>query len=108
MILLNAGLLNFSVITPIVERVFASRYTVAQSVVFAMSVNFYLQGMRKVYYMYKETSGILYVDRYIPLLEAVINLLCGIILVEKIGLAGVCLFPILFLGLMQGIKQNSV
>lgn len=52
-------------------------------------VNFYLTGLRSSIITFKTKAGIFVNDKYIPLLEAVINLGSSIILVRYFGLAGI-------------------
>ena len=52
-------------------------------------INFYISGMRKSVMTFKNKAGIFVNDKYIPLLEALINLGSSIILVKYFGLAGI-------------------
>lgn len=54
-------------------------------------INLYFQLMRSSVEKFKDGSGNYYQDRYAPAFEAVINLICSIILVNIIGLSGVFL-----------------
>lgn len=51
--------------------------------------NFYMMGMRASIGVYKEAAGIYYEDRFIPVIESVLNIVISIILVKKMGLIGV-------------------
>lgn len=52
-------------------------------------INFYLTGMRASILTFKGQAGIFTQDKYGPLIEAIVNLLTSIILVEYLGLAGI-------------------
>lgn len=52
-------------------------------------VNFYINGMRNSISTFKSKAGIFSNDKYIPLIEAVVNLGASIILVKYFGLAGI-------------------
>lgn len=52
-------------------------------------VNFYLTGMRSSIATFKTKAGIFVQDKYVPLIEAVINLVTSIVLVKHIGLVGI-------------------
>lgn len=52
-------------------------------------INLYFQLMRSSVEQFKEGSGNYYQDRYAAFIEAFINLVCSIILVKEIGIAGV-------------------
>ena len=51
--------------------------------------NFYMMGMRASIGVYKEAAGIYYEDRFIPVIESILNIVISIILVKKMGLIGV-------------------
>ena len=53
--------------------------------------NFYLTGLRTSIDIFKSRAGIFSPDKYVPLLEAVINLGASLILVRYFGLAGIFL-----------------
>lgn len=61
------------------------------SIIIVIIVNFYLTGMRVPVATVKSASGLYDVDKYTPLIQAAINLVVSIILVQYIGLLGVIL-----------------
>lgn len=58
---------------------------------YVILINFYITGMRNSISIFKSKGGIFVQDKYVPLIEAVINLVSSIILVRYIGLAGIFL-----------------
>lgn len=52
-------------------------------------INFYLTGMRLSINIFKTKAGIFAADRYVPIIEAIINLGSSLILVNYFGLAGI-------------------
>lgn len=52
-------------------------------------INFYITGMRSSINTFKSKAGIFSEDKYIPLIEATINLVASIFLVKYFGLSGV-------------------
>ena len=52
-------------------------------------INFYLTGLRSTVSIFKSKAGIFTDDKYVPLVESVINLVSSIILVKYFGLAGI-------------------
>ena len=48
-----------------------------------------MMGMRASIGVYKEAAGIYYEDRFIPVIESILNIVISIILVKKMGLIGV-------------------
>lgn len=59
------------------------------SILVTLVVNYYIQGMRKTNARFKEAAGIFYEDRFIPIIESIINLILSIILGKIFGLIGV-------------------
>lgn len=64
-------------------------YLLSTIVLIPLSINFYIQNMRKATTAFKDAAGIFHVDRYIPIVESIINLIIAISLVNIIGIAGV-------------------
>lgn len=52
-------------------------------------INFYMKGLRASISMFKTKSGIFKNDKYVPLIESIINLGSSIILLKYFGIAGV-------------------
>ena len=52
-------------------------------------INFYITGMRSIILSFKSKAGIFQEDRYMPIIEAIINLATSLILVKYFGLAGI-------------------
>lgn len=99
--LLNGMLINcgatgvFCVATPVIALIFGEDYVVSEFTLFVLSCNFYVQGMRTVFQIFKETAGILYEDRYVPVVESAINIGASLALLYYFGLAGVFMGTIL-------------
>lgn len=64
-------------------------YLITQLALIVICINFYFQGQRNTINVFKNAAGIFYEDRYIPLVEAIVNLVSSIILAKFFGLAGV-------------------
>lgn len=84
-----ASISIYFVIEPFILIWLGSGYLLSNSVLLVICLNFYFQGMRKVINLFKEASGIFFEDRYIPLIESLVNLVASILLVKVLGLAGV-------------------
>lgn len=52
-------------------------------------VNFYITGMRSSVDIFKAKAGIFDPDKYMPLLEAIINLVASLILIKYFGITGI-------------------
>ena len=64
-------------------------YVLAIGVLVALSINLYLQLTRSATNSFKEAAGIFHEDRYVPLVESVVNIVLSIIFLHYFGLAGV-------------------
>lgn len=66
-------------------------YILSDFVLVVLVINFYLSSTRTTYSVFKEAAGIYYEDRFVPIIESIINIVASIILVKIYGLAGVFL-----------------
>jgi O-antigen/teichoic acid export membrane protein len=64
------------------------KYLLAIGVLFTLSVNLYLTLIRGPVSSFKDAAGIFYEDRYVPIVESVVNIVLGLILLHIFGLAG--------------------
>ncbi len=60
-------------------------------VVFFICANFYMTGMRRATLIFRDAMGLFWYDRYKAVVECIMNLVLSIILVQKIGIAGIFL-----------------
>lgn len=65
------------------------KYLLSVAVLMVLVFNFYQKMMRNSYGTFKEAAGIYNEDKFVPVVESLINIIVSIILVKKIGLAGV-------------------
>ena len=79
----------------IIKVIYGGEYLMGTIEVCVLMTNFYMQGMKKNIQLFKEAACIFYEDRYMPLLEAIANLVLSVILVKFLGIAGVILGSIL-------------
>lgn len=70
-------------------------YLFSKTIVLLLSINIYMQGMRKTMQMFATAAGICHENRFIPLIEAAINLIASLVLLYFIGLPGVILGTII-------------
>ena len=97
MMLLNSWIFTFAgacllcLMEPFVKLWIGDYYVLSHIVLIVLVVNFYMQGMRKTYGVFKEAAGIFYEDRFVPIIESLINILASVIFVRLFGLAGVFL-----------------
>ena len=65
------------------------KYLLSTSVLLVLCINLYLQITRYTNNSFKEAAGIYYEDRFVPIIESVVNIVMSIVLLHYFGLAGV-------------------
>ena len=75
--------------TPFIDWVFGARFVLGMSIVYIIVLNFYLNGMNNAVITMQTASGLYRNDRYVPLIQSIINLILSVYLAIKIGLIGV-------------------
>lgn len=68
---------------------YGEQYVLDFKVVFLIVIYFYFAGMRSALDVIKDAAGLYYQDRYIPIFQALINLVLSIPLAFKFGLIGI-------------------
>lgn len=66
-----------------------SKFLLEEGLLLILMLIFYERGMRNSITTIKTTAGIFHEDRFGPIIQAAINLLISIVLVQKIGITGV-------------------
>ncbi len=95
MLLLNSWLFCFCsisiycMIEPFIKIWIGEEYLLSKFVLIILVINLYVQGMRNTSNTFKEAAGIFYEDRFVPLIESIINIAMSLILVQILGLGGV-------------------
>lgn len=79
------------IIQPFVSMWIGEEYLLNLSIVMILSINFYQSTLRCVYDNFKDSAGIWYEDKYVPLFESFINIFFSVLLVKQLGLIGVFL-----------------
>lgn len=95
MTLLNGWIMGFCAISifcltePVIKIWIGEEFLLPTSVLLVLTINFYIQGMRKTSNTFKDAAGIFYEDRFVPLIESALNLIFSILFLKLFGLAGV-------------------
>ncbi|MCI9246508.1 MAG: hypothetical protein HFJ30_05235 [Clostridia bacterium] len=84
-----AAIAIYELINPFIKMWLGEQFLFETITVITLTFNFYLQGMRRTMQVFAEAAGICYENRYVPIAEAVVNIIASIILVKLIGLPGV-------------------
>lgn len=74
---------------------FGEKYLLSNTTLIVLGINFYLQTTRLSYLSFKEAAGIFYEDRFVPVLESVVNITFSIMLLKFFGIAGVFMGTVL-------------
>jgi O-antigen/teichoic acid export membrane protein len=78
-------------IEPFITLWIGQKFLMNHSVLAILMICFYERGMRNSITTIKTTAGIFHEDRYVPVFQAVINLVFSIVLVKYLGISGVFL-----------------
>lgn len=91
----------YILINPFIQLWIGEAYLISEWTVFFIVINFYFLGYRICINNFKVAAGIFYQDRYLSIIQAIVNLVVSIALVLLIGLPGV------FIGtVVQGLISN--
>ena len=81
----------YNLLNPFINWWLGDGYLLSQFSFIFILINFYLTGLRSSISTFKIKAGIFVQDKYIPLIEASINLGASLILVQYLGLVGIFL-----------------
>lgn len=81
----------YNLLNPFIDFAFGKGLLLDKLSLVVILINCYLNGMRSVINIFKTKAGIFVEDKYIPLIEAIINLVSSLILVRYFGLSGILL-----------------
>lgn len=79
----------YNLLNPFIAVWLGPDFLIDQIVITVVLANYYLTGMRMPISIVKVSAGVYTQDQFVPLIQAAINLVFSIILVQKWGLAGV-------------------
>lgn len=65
------------------------KFVLPTKVLFVLVLNFFIMSSRSTYGAFKEAAGIFYEDRFVPIVESLLNIILSIVFVKKFGLVGV-------------------
>lgn len=78
-------------LSPLIKICFGSEFVLSKECVLLIAFNFYLIGNLKSLNVIKEATGNYVQDRYVNIIQAIINIIVSIVLGIKLGLIGVIL-----------------
>lgn len=83
------------ILPPFITIWIGDKFLLDQIVLIVLVFNFFQNMMRYSYLSFKEAAGIYYEDRFVPIIESLLNIILSIIFVKIFGLAGVFLGTII-------------
>lgn len=100
--------IGFSMLlTPLISLWMGEERTLAFAVVICILIDFYFKGDRIVLSNFKTAAGVFEQDKYLALIQGVVNLVISIVLVQEIGLVGVYIGTIIS-GLIANITKPII
>ena len=94
-------------LTPFITLWVGAERTLAFSVIGCILIDFYFKGERIVLSNFKTAAGVFEQDKYLALIQGAVNLVVSIVLVQRIGLAGVYIGTIVS-GLIANITKPII
>lgn len=79
----------YNLLEPFIEWWMAKEMLLDKFTFMVILINFYISGLRTSIEMFKGKAGIFKEDKYVPIIESIINLVSSVILFKYIGLAGI-------------------
>ena len=70
----------FCIASPFIELVYGAKYVIPMTILLILCMNFYMTGMRRVYAIFKEAAGVFHEDRFVPVFEAIINIVASVLI----------------------------
>ena len=97
----------FILLTPFIVIWQGPGSTLAASVVACIIIDYYFKGDRIVLSNFKTAAGVFEQDKYLALIQGIVNLIISIVLVQKIGLIGIYIGTIVS-GLIANITKPFI
>ncbi len=84
-----AAVLYMTCMQPLIKLWLGEQYLLGILTLAMLSLNLFQRLQRSAFGIFKEAAGIYYEDRFIPIIESILNIVVSIILLQFFGLAGV-------------------
>lgn len=97
----------YNLITPFITLWIGSENLLNQSILIVLVINNYMFGMRVPLFTIKSAAGVYNQDKFVPMIQSIVNLVVSIILIQKIGLIGVFLGTLIS-GLVPSIYRPYI
>ena len=81
----------YVLITPFITLWIGNENLLSHAILIVLVINNYMFGMRVPLFTIKSAAGIYDQDKFVPMIQSIVNLVVSIILIQKVGLIGVFL-----------------
>lgn len=85
----------YSIIDDLIVVCFGEGLVLERSIPFIITVNYFVQFMRKSTILFRDATGTFYYDRYKPIFEGVLNVALSVVLAHTMGIVGVIVATII-------------
>lgn len=85
----------YSIIDNLITLFFGENLIMQWDIPFIITLNYFIQFMRKSVLLFRDATGAFYNDRWKPLIEGILNLILSLMLVKSIGVTGVIIATII-------------
>lgn len=85
----------YAIVDSLIAILFSSELVVSKSISFVITMNGFVQFMRRSTQTFKDATGFFYEDRWKPLFEGVVNIVLSVLFVNFIGVTGVIVATII-------------
>lgn len=100
--------MGFSMLlTPLIQLWLGEERTLAFLVVICILIDYYFKGDRIVLSNFKTAAGVFEQDKYLALIQGIVNLVLSIVLVQRIGLVGIYIGTIVS-GLIANVTKPVI
>ena len=83
------GIVLYNLVEEFINMIFGTGLLLDKLTFLVIIINFYVSGLRESIHIFKCRAGIFSPDKYVPIIESIVNLGASIILVKYFGLAGI-------------------
>lgn len=97
----------FMLLTPLITFIFGERFALSGVVIGAILIDYYFKGERVVLSNYKTAAGVFEQDKFLPLIQGIVNLVLSVMLVQKVGLVGIYIGTIIS-GLIANVVRPAI
>jgi len=101
------AILFYILLTPFVTLWIGADKTIGNSVVALLAVNYYITGQRNALLIFRNAAGAYSNDKYVAVVEAIVNLIASIFLGKYMGLTGIYLGTIIS-GLVSALMRPVI